>query len=187
MKRKKKYLVECIIPLQMFGQVANFRRLRDMAAQRSKVVLAVMFQIRDELTTSASGLEFVNLPSLDWPGIRQPLTLNALVETIDLPSMLADTVARDEHAVSKIDHRVLIPLMRIHAEKVSPILESRLMAIIPGAKQLDGRLDHYAADDKLISVAPVKGQQRMQVRNALHPREIASVIMLARAGETQRV
>ena len=48
-------------------------------------------------------------------------------------------------------------------EKVLPLFRQRLEAIIPGAKKLEGSLNKYAKDDKLISVAPVKGPRRMQV------------------------
>lgn len=163
MKPKKKYLERCIFPLAMFAEARHFERMRAIATQRSEVVLAQIFRIRDNLKASAAGEQFVNLPSLDWPDIRQPLRVEGVVEQLELPSLLAGMVAYDEVSVGQIDSHVVIPLMRVHAEKVLPAFSRQLQAIIPRAKLLEDSLDRYAMDEILISVAPVKGPQRMQV------------------------
>ena len=161
MKPKKTYLEKCIFPLAMFTQPHNFERMRSTAAQRGEVVLARMFKLRHDLKASEAGRRFVTLPNLDWPGIRQPLLTQA---SVDLPQVLGDTVAHDNSSTGKIDEQVIIPMMRIHAEKVLPAFCERLLGIIPGAKLLEGSLDQYAKHEKLVLVAPVKGHQRMQVQ-----------------------
>ena len=94
------------------------------------------------------------------------LQAQADIEKVELPTLLADMVAHDPQHISRVDSEVVIPLMRVHAAKVLPIFRQRLEAIIPGAKLLEGPLAQYAKHEKLIAVAPVKGQQRMQVRAA---------------------
>ena len=167
---------ECIIPLDD-GEIkvtvpdgveggsivklpAQFERLRALAASKSKVIFAEMFDHRDDVVNNG-GKAF---PDVEFYGKNDQL---GLAEVADA---LSAAVGHDETRRDRLDVKVLVPALHEFGKNTEQGFKESLIRLVKeavsDAEVLENveDLPNFPRETTLVSVAPVKRLERMQVR-----------------------